>query len=91
MRGGIVYITCSPNRTTLYIGVTSDLQGRMHKHQIKHYDNSFSKRYNCVMLVWYKYYDYIEEAITEEKRLKAGNRNPDWKDLWNDVKDLRLY
>ncbi len=45
------------------------------------------------MLVYYNSFQGIEEAIFEEKRLKAGNRkqkerlinsiNPDWIDLWD--------
>ena len=100
-KGGLVYIICSPNRAVLYTGVTSDLQTRIWKHKTKFYENSFTAKYNCVVLVWYKYFHFIEEAIAEEKRIKAGNRlkkeklinefNNDWKDLWDDIKDLRLY
>ena len=49
------------------------------------------------MLVYYKGFDRIEEAIAEEKRLKGGNRkqkekqidslNPEWGDLWEQIKD----
>lgn len=100
-KGGLVYIVCSPNRNTLYVGVTSDLEGRIWKHKNKFYENSFTAKYNCVVLVWYKYFDHIEEAIAEEKRIKAGNRkkkellinnfNHEWKDLWEDVKNIRIY
>ncbi len=100
-KGGLVYIVASPDRNVLYTGVTSDLQTRVWKHKTKFYENSFTARYNCCVLVWYKYFDAIEQAIAEEKRIKAGTRkkkeelitgfNYEWKDLWNDVKDLRLY
>lgn len=63
----------------------------------KYYSNSFTARYNCVMLVYYRGFDRIEEAISEEKRLKGGNRqqketlvnsmNPEWNDLWEQIKD----
>ena len=36
--------------------------------------NSFSARYNCDKLVYYKWFDTIIEAINEEKRIKAGSR-----------------
>lgn len=52
-------------------------------------------------MVWYKYFASIEDAIAEEKRIKGGSRkkkedlingfNNEWKDLWDDVKDARLY
>ncbi len=101
LNGGLVYMVCSPNRSSLYVGVTSDLQTRVWKHQTKFYQNSFTARYNCTVLVWYKYFDSITDAIAEEKRIKAGSRkrkedlinsmNYEWKDLWHEVKDLRLY
>lgn len=94
-RGGVVYIMCSPNRTTLYIGVTSNLYERVYEHRNKHYPDSFTAKYNCVMLVYYTPYERIEEAIVAEKKLKDRNRkykeklidgfNPDWKDLWEDL------
>jgi putative endonuclease len=100
-KGGLVYIVCSPDRNVLYTGVTSDLQTRIWKHKTKFYENSFTAKYNCVMLVWYKYFIDIEEAIAAEKTIKAGSRrrketlinnfNYEWKDLWEQVKDIRLY
>ena len=94
-KGGTVYITSSPNRTTLYTGVTSDLYKRMYEHRCKLHPHSFTARYNCVMLVYYYVFDSIEEAIVEEKRIKGSNRrykeqlinsmNPEWKDLWPEL------
>ncbi|OSZ78353.1 excinuclease ABC subunit C [Chitinophagaceae bacterium IBVUCB1] len=94
-RGGVVYIMCSPNRTTLYIGVTSNLCERVYEHRNKYYLNSFTAKYNCVMLVYYAPYERIEEAIIAEKKLKDRSRrykeklidsiNPAWKDLWEDL------
>ena len=91
-KGGAVYIMSAPDRTALYTGVTSELQVRVWKHKTKFYPNSFSAKYNCVWLVYYKYYDSIEEAIAEEKRIKGGSRqqkivliesmNPGWVDLY---------
>lgn len=94
-RGGVVYIMCSPNRTTLYIGVTSNLYERVYEHRNKHYPDSFTAKYNCIMLVYYTPYERIEEAIVAEKKLKDRMRkykeelidgfNPDWKDLWEEL------
>ena len=94
-KGGTVYITSSPNRTTLYTGVTSDLYKRMYEHRCKLHPLSFTARYNCVMLVYYCGFGSIEEAIAEEKRIKGSNRrykeqlinsmNPEWKDLWPEL------
>ncbi|MCL4640343.1 MAG: GIY-YIG nuclease family protein, partial [Olivibacter sp.] len=44
--GGCVYILTNKNRTTLYIGVTSNLRNRVYQHKIKFYPNSFSALYN---------------------------------------------
>jgi len=95
-KGGVVYILSSPNRSVLYIGVTSDLYKRMVEHREKVNSNSFTAKYNCINLVYYAAFDRIEEAIAEEKRLKGGGRkqkddlvnsmNAEWQDLWEDVK-----
>ncbi len=94
-KGGAVYIIASPNKTTLYTGVTSDLLKRIWEHRHKQIPNSFTSQYNCVELVYYRSFDRIEEAIAEEKRIKAGNRrakekmitslNPEWIDLWPEL------
>lgn len=61
------------------------------------YPKSFTARYNLNKLVYFEFHDWIETAIKREKQLKAGSRkkkidlinsiNPDWRDLWNDIKD----
>lgn len=96
-KGGAVYIMSSPNRGSLYVGVTSDLAGRVYQHQNKIYPNSFTSRYNCVVLVYFKYYHNIIDAIAEEKRIKGGSRkqkedliagiNPKWEDLYDRILD----
>jgi putative endonuclease len=73
-KGGYVYILCSPDRTTLYVGVTSDLTKRVYEHRIKHYPESFSAKCNCVILVYYAGFASIYDAIAEEKRIKGGSR-----------------
>jgi putative endonuclease len=73
-KGGYVYIMCSMNHTTLYTGVTSALAARVAQHKEKFYSNSFSAKYNCIKLAYYKWFDTIMEAIAEEKRIKGGSR-----------------
>jgi len=90
-RGGAVYILTNKNNSVLYTGVTSDLKSRLFNHKEKKYQNSFTSRYNVYKLVYYRGFHNIEEAIAEEKRIKAGSRkkkieliesiNPDWQDL----------
>lgn len=90
MRTSHVYILTNKNHTVLYTGVTSDLRKRIKQHKTKFY-KGFTSRYNCDHLVFYRAFDDIRNAITYEKKLKAGNRgnkeklikemNPEWKDL----------
>jgi len=96
-RGGTVYIITNFTQTTFYTGVTSGLLFRIKEHREKVHRNSFSSRYNTQKLVYYYFFSNIEEAIAEEKRIKGGGRakkikliqsvNPEWKDLWDDVKE----
>ena len=89
---------CSLNHSTLYVGVTSALAARIMQHKENFYPKSFTSRYNCKKLVYYRHFDTIMEAIAEEKRIKAGSRkkkellvigmNPDWNDLYEQVKFL---
>jgi putative endonuclease len=91
-RGGCVYIITNKNNSVLYTGVTSDLKERIYQHKSKHFTSSFTSKYNIEKLVYYNFFSTIEEAISEEKRIKGGNRinkiklietkNPLWEDLW---------
>jgi putative endonuclease len=94
-RGGYVYILSNKTRTVLYVGVTSNLRDRITQHRDKIYPTSFTAKYNCSDLLYYRGYHHIEEAIAEEKRIKAGSRNgklnliyemnPLWKDLFDSM------
>lgn len=90
-RGGTVYILTNRHHTVLYTGVTSKIEHRITEHSEKHFTQSFTAKYNIDKLVYYRSFSSIEEAIAEEKRIKAGSRsqkiklinsiNPSWKDL----------
>jgi putative endonuclease len=94
-QGGCVYIMTNKMHTVLYVGVSSDLTGRVWQHKNKFYPNSFTAKYNCDKLVYYCFYPRIEEAIAAENALKGGNRknkiklvnsiNPKWLDLYDDL------
>ena len=87
-----VYILASRRNGTLYVGVTSNLPGRVWQHRNEVVDG-FSKRYGVHTLVWYEPHETMESAILREKQLKAGSRarklglieamNPDWQDLYD--------
>jgi len=80
------------SNNVLYTGVTSDLIARIQQHISKIHFSSFTAKYNIEKLVYYSFFSTIEEAITEEKRIKGGSRekkiklvesiNPLWEDLW---------
>jgi len=72
-RGGCVYIMTNKNNTILYTSVTSDLISRIQQHISKIHFSSFTAKYNIQKLVYYCFYPTIEEAITEEKRIKGGS------------------
>ena len=84
-------------RTTVYIGVTSNLQARIFEHITHIYPNSFTAKYNLKYLVFYETFFSIEEAIAREKELKGWKRvkknklietlNPKWKDLSNQISE----
>jgi putative endonuclease len=96
--GGWVYMMCSFNHSTIYVGVTSNIASRVYEHKHKMHPKSFTARYNCVKLVYYRRFELIVEAITEEKRIKGGSRkkkedlinrmNTGWKDLYDEIKYL---
>ena len=86
-----VYILASRRNGTLYIGVTSDLVGRIWQHKTKSLPG-FTARYGCDRLVYFEMLDSAEAAMTREKQLKEWRRdwkialieatNPDWADLY---------
>ena len=62
--------------TSLYIGVTSNLQKRVWEHKNK-VVKGFTEKYNVNKLVYYELTDSIETAINREKQLKRWHR--EWK------------
>ncbi len=98
MKPGFVYIITNYTNTTLYVGVTSDLELRIKQHKNKCYPNSFSARYNLDKLVYFESFQMIVDTIAREKQMKAGSRikkvkliemmNPQWNDLYYRLADL---
>lgn len=102
MKRSWVYIMANKRHNVLYVGVTSELVGRVLQHKNGHYPRAFTKQYRCSELVWYLEFNDITEAIADEKRIKRWRRtwkdemitklNPEWKDLsegWYDRGDLK--
>ena len=81
------------NNTTLYVGVSTDLNARVWEHKIKVSSSSFTARYNIEKLVYFEGFDQIEKAIEREKFIKGKSRK--WKEAlinkvnsnWNDLSD----
>jgi putative endonuclease len=94
MNSYFVYILASKKNGTLYIGITNDLVERVWQHKNKIADG-FTKDYNVDKLVYFEETPDVLGAITREKQLKKWNRvwkiriieekNPDWKDLYNEI------
>ncbi len=90
-RSYYVYILASARNGTLYVGVTSDLAGRIYQHR-EGATPGFTARYGVKMLVWYEDFPTADEAISAEKRIKRWRRawkleliekmNPQWLDLY---------
>ena len=51
MTYGYVYIICNRKNGTLYLGMTTDLAGRLEQHKSKWNPHSFSARHNTLRLV----------------------------------------
>ena len=68
-----VYIMSSLNNKTLYTGVTNDLERRVKEHKSGMIPG-FTKKYNCIKLVYYEEYSDINEAIDREKQIKGWKR-----------------
>jgi putative endonuclease len=89
-----VYIMASHRHGTLYVGVTTDLPGRVWQHKTGSV-KGFTSRYKVNILVWFEMHTDITEAIRREKQIKKWLRawkieliegdNPSWRDLTGDV------
>ena len=85
-----VYILASRHYGTLYIGVTSDLIGRLWQHR-NGATPGFPARYKAYCLVYFEMFGDMVSAIAREKQLKNWHRqwkinlineaNPDWHEL----------
>jgi len=95
-----VYILANGKRM-LYIGVTNDLQRRVHEHRQKQIPG-YTQHYNIARLVYFETTLNSRAAIAREKQIKGWTRdkklalietsNPQWADLskeWYKDRDSR--
>ncbi len=81
MNRGYVYFLTNFRRTTIYIGVTNDINSRVWRHKLGE-GSLFTSKYKLTILVYAEEYDNISDAIAREKQLKNWHKR--WK--WNLVK-----
>ena len=84
-----VYIMASRSHQ-LYIGMTNSIRQRTVEHK-EHRPGTYTARYNIDRLVYYKHFQYVNNAIAYDRELKDWNRakkialveetNPTWEDL----------
>jgi putative endonuclease len=89
-----VYILASKKYGSLYVGITSDLMGRIYQHKTNLIEG-FTKKYSIHRLVYYEIHEDVNEAILREKQIKKWQRNwkinlieednPHWIDLYNEL------
>ena len=83
-----IYIIASPNKSTIYIGVTNNLARRLKEHYESRGGTSFAGKHYCYNLVYFEEFSDIRKAIAREKQLKGWTRkkknwliemkNPKW-------------
>ena len=86
-----VYILTNKSDKVMYVGVTNDLERRIHEHRSGLVDG-FTKRYKVHKLVYFEETNDVNAALAREKQLKGWTRqkkndlvatmNPTWKDLF---------
>lgn len=93
MRRPCVYILSNSSHSTLYVGVTSDIEQRIIQHKNRSF-GGFSAKYNLTQLLHYEEFGSMAEAIEREKQIKSWSRkrkddlimsnNPFWNDLFSE-------
>ncbi|MDV7187786.1 GIY-YIG nuclease family protein [Lutibacter sp. TH_r2] len=81
MQKSYIYILSNKNKTTLYVGVTSNLVRRIGEH--KNGNSTFTRKYNVNELMYFEEFLDLSLAIKREKQLKTWHS--EWK--WNLVKE----
>ena len=82
-----MYILSNIGRTTLYIGVTSNLNQRIWDHK-EGKGSKFTKKYKLTILLYAEEFDSISDAIARKKQLKTWRRNWKWELIKKSNPDL---
>ena len=91
------YIVASKRNGTLYTGSTDDLAKRAYEHREK-IRPGFTARYGVQILVWFESHETRGAAFRRERQIKEWRRawklrlieerNPTWRDLYEDLNML---
>jgi len=73
MQTSYIYILTNIRKTIFYIGITNNLERRVHEHKNSN-DQSFTRKYNIHFLVYFEEFTDINKAIEREKQLKGWTR-----------------
>jgi len=68
-----VYILTNFTKKVLYTGVTNNLVRRLYEYRYVN-KHSFCYKYRCYYLIYYDWFQNIDQAIEEEKRIKGWTR-----------------
>ena len=82
MKTSYTYILSNKSKTTLYVGVTSNLYNRLIEHKSGK-GSIFTRKYSIDQLLYFEEFTAIDQAIAREKQLKNWHR--EWK--WNLIKE----
>ena len=69
-----IYIMSNKTDSTLYVGVTNDLERRVAEHRSGAIPG-FTEKYHCHKLVYFERYSDVNQAIAREKQLKKWSRS----------------
>ena len=93
-----VYLLTNKHHTILYAGMTTDLRTRLWEHQTSRNPKSFSARYNVFKPVYYEACYTEEAALLREKYIKGkirkwkeeliNSKNPEWRDLTDEILNM---
>jgi putative endonuclease len=83
MSQSYVYIMSNKWLTTLYIGVTNNIERRVLEHKLGE-GSKFTEKYKLDRLIYFEYGESIMDAIVREKQLKSWRR--EWK--WDLIKQM---
>ncbi len=68
-----VYILTNFTKKVLYTGVSNNIARRLYEHRYVEKD-SFYNKYRCYYLIYFDWFQNINQAIEQEKRIKGWKR-----------------